>query len=130
MAQYFPDTFKKHPISWNYLSLPSMYLYFVMFQTLNGLIGIEFDASGAFVGTLTKDVEPASSADGEIDNWSLIHSTFLARLAMVWFSSGLSTFWLNLNLYFRVQSRGLANPKPKPPKPGLKVQIWVQTGFA
>ena len=69
MAQYFLDTFKNHTISWDYQSLPSMYLYVVIFQMLNSdLIGIKFNASGAFVGTLTKDVEPPPSADGEIDN--------------------------------------------------------------
>ena len=79
MAQYFLDTFKKCAISWDYQSLPSMYLYVVIFQMLNSdLIGIEFHASGAFVGTLTKDVELPPSTDGEIDNRSLIYSTFLA----------------------------------------------------
>ena len=41
-------------------------------------IGLTFNANGAFVGTLTKTVDLPLSADGEIDDWSLTHSTFFA----------------------------------------------------
>jgi myosin-heavy-chain kinase len=41
-------------------------------------IGLEFNASGAFVGKLTKNVGPPPSADGEIDDQSLIYNAFLA----------------------------------------------------
>ena len=41
-------------------------------------VGLTFNANGAFVGTLTKTVDPPPSADGEIDDRSLTHSTFFA----------------------------------------------------
>jgi myosin-heavy-chain kinase len=60
MGQYFLDTFKKRALSWGYNSLPKM----------------DFNSSGAFVGTLTKAVDPPVA--GKMDNRSLIYSTFLA----------------------------------------------------
>ena len=42
------------------------------------------------------------------------------RLAMVWSSSGLGTFWLNSNLDFKVWSGGLVNPNPEPHELGSR----------
>jgi len=35
---------------------------------------LKFNASGAFIGKLTKDIDPPPSANGEIDNQSLIYN--------------------------------------------------------
>ena len=51
------------------------------------------------------------------------------RLAMVWFSPGLGTFWLNLNLKYQVQSSRQLNPKPEPLKLGLKGSNLVWTSL-
>ena len=40
-------------------------------------LGLEFNANGAFMGKLTKNIDPPP-ADGEFDNRSLIYNTFLA----------------------------------------------------
>jgi myosin-heavy-chain kinase len=61
IAQYFLDTFKKRATSWGYMSLPNL----------------EFNAGGAFVGTVANDIDLPVSA-GDFDDRSLIYRTFLA----------------------------------------------------
>ena len=55
----------------------------------------------------------------------------LFRLAVVRFSSGSGTFWLNPNLKYQVRSSGQPNPEPEPLEPGLKGlnSVWTSSNL-
>ena len=61
--------------------------------------------------------------------WVLLSVNIWLRLAVVRFSSGSGTFWLNLNLKYQVQSSRQPNPGPEPLEPGLKGSNSVWTSL-
>ena len=51
-------------------------------------LDLTFNENGVFMGTLTKAVDPPPSAEREIDNWSMTHSTFFAALLLPFRKTG------------------------------------------